>query len=46
MRTVAENVSSGDKTITPAGMSFASKLMASVGQVYGSKQMEDRPGGL
>jgi hypothetical protein len=45
MRTVAENVSSGDRTITPAGMPFASKLIASVGQVYGSKQIEDRPGG-
>ena len=46
MRTLAENVSSGAKTITPAGMPLASRLMASVGQVYGSKQITSRPGGV
>ena len=33
IQTVAENVSFGAKTITPAGIPFASKLIASVGQV-------------
>lgn len=46
IRTVAENVSPGVKTITPAGMPCAAKLMASVGQVYGSKQITSRPGGV
>ena len=46
IRTVAAKVSSGDSTIIPAGMPFASKLIASVGQVYGSKQMASLPGGV
>jgi hypothetical protein len=46
IRTVAENVSFGANTMMPAGIPFASKLIASVGQVYGSKQMASRSGGV